>query len=289
MQTIASIRSWASEELRRARVDSPMLSADLLIGFVLGCDRVHLLSHGEEPADEKTWARLRQLVLRRANGEPLQYLTGQQEFYGRPFLVTPDVLIPRPETEILVEKAVDLMRQMASSKIQFADIGVGSGCISVSVACEISSSVGWAVDISAAALGVARENALRHGVADRIHFVQSSLLDSFPPMPCLDFILCNPPYVALDECDSLPSEVKDHEPHIALFGGARGLDIYRRLIPEVSSRLNAGGWFLLELGAGQAPTVGRFVEGAGLSLHTILNDLRGIPRCLVARKEIREE
>jgi release factor glutamine methyltransferase len=289
MQTIASIRSWASEELRRARVDSPMLTADLLIGFVSGWDRVRLLSHGEEPADEDMWARLRQLVSRRANREPLQYLTGRQEFYGRRFLVTPDVLIPRPETEILVEKALDLMRQIALPKVRFADIGAGSGCIAVSVACELPSSVGWAVDISAAALGVARENALRHGVAERIHLVQSSLLDSFPPMPCLDLILCNPPYVAFGECDSLPPEVKDHEPHVALFGGESGLDVYRRLIPEVASRLNAGGWFLLELGAGQAQAVGQFVEGAGLSLHTILNDLQGIPRCLVARKEIREE
>lgn len=266
-----------------------MLTADLLVGYVLGWDRVRLLSHGEEPADEATWARLRQLVARRANREPLQYLTGQQEFYGRPFWVTPDVLIPRPETEILVEKALGLMRQLASPGIRFADIGVGSGCIAVSIACEMPSSVGWAVDISAAALRVARENGLRHGVAERIYFVQSSLLESFPPTPCLDFILCNPPYVALGECDSLPSEVKDHEPHAALFGGACGLDVYRRLIPDVPSRLTAGGWLLLELGAGQAQAVGQFVEGAGLNLHTILNDLQGIPRCLVARKEIREE
>jgi release factor glutamine methyltransferase len=289
MHTIAGIRSWASEELRRAQVDSPALTADLLLGFVLNWDRVRLLSHGEEPVDEDPWARLRQLVQRRANREPLQYLTGRQEFYGRLFAVTPDVLIPRPETEILVEKALGLMRQSATREIRFADIGAGSGCIAVTVACEIPCSSGCAIDISAAALEVARENARQHGVAERIQFVQSSLLDSFARTPCLDFVLCNPPYVALDECDSLPCEVRDHEPHIALFGGADGLDVYRRLIPEVFLRLNPGGWFLLELGAGQSQPVGRFVEEAGLSLHTILNDLQGIPRCLVARKEIREE
>jgi release factor glutamine methyltransferase len=270
-------------------VDSPVLTADLLLGFVLGWDRVRLLSHGEEFVDEDTTIRVRQLVLRRANKEPLQYLTGQQEFYGRMFRVTPDVLIPRPETEILVEKALDLMRQNASPQIRFVDIGVGSGSITVSIACEIPSSCGWAVDISAAALKVARENASRHGVAERILLVQSSLLDCFPPKPCLDFVLCNPPYVALDECDSLPCEVKDHEPHVALFGGIHGLDVYRRLVPDVSLRLNPGGWFLLELGAGQLQVVRRFVENVGLSVHEIISDLQGIARCLVARKGTREE
>jgi release factor glutamine methyltransferase len=270
-------------------VDSPALTVDLLLGFVLSWDRVRILSHGEEQVQDDSYARLRSLVLRRANGEPLQYLTGEQEFYGMKFQVTPEVLIPRPETEILVEKALDLMRHNASPAARFADIGTGSGCIAVSIARESSSSIGWAVDISAAALRIARENANRHGVAKRILFVHSNLFDCFPTSPCLDFVLCNPPYVALDECDSLPCEVRNYEPHEALFGGASGLDIYRRLIPEVTSRLTAGGWLLLEIGAGQAQQVGQLVVSTGLSLQTILNDLQGIPRCLVARKTTREK
>ena len=289
MQTIGSVRSWTSEELRRARVDSPTLTADLLLGFVLGWDRVRILSHAEETVRDDNWSRVRNLALRRANGEPLQYLTGEQEFYGLDFQVTPDVLIPRPETEILVEKALELMHGESSSEIRFADIGTGSGCIAVSIAHELKSSRGWAVDISGAALRIALRNANRHGVAGRILFVQSDLLNCLPANPCLDFVLCNPPYIALDECDSLPSEVKDHEPHEALFGGASGLEIYHRLVPEVSLRLSAGGWLLLELGAGQAQHVRQLVESAGLNLQMILNDLQGIPRCLVARKASQEK
>ena len=277
------------EELKRARIDSPALTADLLLGFVLGRDRVRLLSHAEQEMDEQSWDRLRRLTHRRANGEPLQYLTGEQEFYGLSFKVTPAVLIPRPETEILVEKTIDLIQRHASSSARFADIGTGSGCIAVSVAYCIPTSIGWAIDISAGALKIARENAKRHGVENRIRFVQSDLLECFAQKACLDFIFCNPPYVALDEYDSLPTEVKNHEPHGALFGGASGLDVYRRLIPETVARLMAGGYLLLEVGAGQAQQVGQFMEKEGLSLQPALNDLQGIPRCLIGQKASREK
>jgi len=288
MHTIASVRTWASEELRRAEVDSPTLTADLLLGFVLGCDRVRILIHGEDCLSEQAWKQLRGLVFRRSNGEPLQYLTGEQEFFGLPFRVMPGVLIPRPETEILVEKALELMRREYPQAVRFADIGTGSGCIAVAVAHEAPSSFGWAVDLSAEALRIARDNAGRHRVEERLLFVRSSLLDCFPQTPCLDFILSNPPYVALDEYDSLPGEVRNHEPHDALFGGASGLDVYRRFIPEASSRLTDGGWLLLEIGAGQALQVGQLVEDAGLRLQMVLKDLQGIPRCVVARKMSRE-
>lgn len=288
MHTISGVRTWALEELTRARVNSPALTADLLLGYVLDCDRVRILSHGEERISEEAWSRVCSLVFRRSNGEPLQYLTGEQEFYGLVFKVTPDVLIPRPETEILVEKTLELIRLQAPRPIYFADIGTGSGCIAVAIAHEIPCSLGWAVDLSSGALRVAKENAHRHQVEERILLVQSSLFDCFPEKQFLDFVFCNPPYVAADECDSLPCEVKNHEPHDALFGGASGLDIYHRLLPEVWPRLNPGGWVLLELGAGQAQQVGRIVESTGLCLQTILKDLQGIPRCLVARKTTQE-
>ncbi len=287
MNTVGAARLWAVEELRRAQAESPELSADLLLGFVLGWTRVRVLSHPEEPLSGSCLARFRDLVRRFAGGEPLQYLTGEQEFYGLSFRVTPEVLIPRPETEILVEEAIRLMKASLYSTPRFADMGTGSGCIAVCVARAIPASFGWAIDLSAAALGIARENAVRHGVAGRIGFVRADLLECFARRPCFDFILSNPPYVARRDYDSLPSVVRDHEPHDALFGGETGLEIYRRMIPEVAPRLMHGGYLLVELGAGQADQVGALVESEGLLLERVLDDLQGIPRCLAARKPSR--
>jgi len=289
MNTVGSARTWAIEELKRAQVKSPPISADLLLSFVLGWDRVRVLSHPEEPVSDEAWGYFQDLVLRRAKGEPLQYLTGEREFYGLPFHVAPGVLIPRPETEILVEKAVNLMRRRAAPEARFLDIGTGSGCIAVSVACEVPSSKGWAADISAAALEVARVNIARHEVRERVLLIRSNLFDCFRAVPCFDFIFCNPPYVASRDCDSLPSEVKDYEPHLALFGGESGIEFYRELIPHVPSRLVPGGYLLLESGAGQAEEIRRLIEAEGLAVETILNDLQGIPRCLVGRKLIGSE
>ena len=287
MNTVASARAWAIEELKRSHVESPVLTADILIGFVLGWDRVRILSHPEQFIREEAWAGLQELVCRRARGEPLQYLTEEREFYGLVFRVTPDVLIPRPETELVVEKAIDLIRSSQRPNARFLDVGTGSGCIAISVAHEIPSSIGWAVDLSSEALLIARENATRYRVAERILLVQADLLECFPRKPLFDFILCNPPYIPLEEYDNLPSEVRDHEPHNALFGGESGFDVYGRLIPEVSSRLASGGYLLLEAGAGQAERIGQLVEEAGLYMELTVNDLRGIPRCLIGRKLLR--
>jgi release factor glutamine methyltransferase len=284
MHTVAAARAWAVGEFKRARVQSPTLTADLLLGVVLGWTRVRVLSHTEDRVPKQAWIRLQNLVHRRIRGEPLQYLTGEKEFYGLVFCVTPEVLIPRPETEILVEKAIGLLRNHSAGEIRFADIGTGSGCIAISLLHEIPLSVAWAVDISCAALRIAHENAVRNQVADRILLIQADLLECFPRHPCFDFLLCNPPYVPLKEYDSLPSEVRDHEPHDALFGGDSGLEKYRRLVPEVSSRLVPGGYLLLELGSGQAEQVAQLVECAGFEVEMIENDLQGIPRCLVGRK-----
>lgn len=267
-------------------MESPALSADLLLGFALDWERVRVLAHPEQIIQEESWALFRGLVLRRTAGEPLQYMTGKQEFYGLVFRVTPEVLIPRPETEILVGEAVDLMKRRSLPRIRFVDVGTGSGCIAVCVAHAIPSSVGCAIDVSAAALEIARENASSHGVLGRIQFVQADLLKSFPEKPCFDLVLSNPPYVAAGEYDNLPAVVRDHEPRTALYGGESGLDVYRSLIPEASLRLVEGGRLLLELGAGQTEQITRMVEGEKLSLEKIINDLQGIPRCLVARKPL---
>jgi release factor glutamine methyltransferase len=289
MHTVADARAWAIEQLKRGQTGNPVSAADLLLGHILGWDRVRVLSRTEHMVPEEAWIHLQALVDRRIHGEPLQYLTGEKEFYGLAFRVAPGVLIPRPETEILVENALSLIKNHSYSIVRFADIGTGSGCIAISVAHEIPSAIGWAVDLSAAALRIAHENMIRHNVNHRILLVQSDLLECFPPKECLDLVLCNPPYVAFRDYDSLPSEVRDYEPHEALFGGESGYEIYRRLLPEVFCRLMTGGYLLLEAGAGQAEWIGQQVELEGFSLEMTVNDLQGIPRCIIARKILPEK
>jgi len=286
MHTVASARTWAVDELKRAKVENPSLTADLLLGFILNWDRVRILSHGEHAVADGAWVAFNELIDRRIKGEPLQYLTGEREFYNLSFRVTPDVLIPRPETELLVEKAIELIRG-SFSNARFLDVGTGSGCIAVSVAHSVPSSRGWAVDISAGALRIASANSMRHDVSERLQLVRANLLDCFLPKHCFDLILCNPPYIPLDDYGSLPFEVRDHEPQEALFAGESGLEIYHRLIPEGLSRLVPGGYLLVELGADQADSVSKIFEDAGLSVEMIVDDLQGIPRCLVGRKLLR--
>jgi release factor glutamine methyltransferase len=283
MHTIAASKTHIIAELKKANVESPELTADLLIGFVLGWDRVRVLSHPEHILEESARDLLWNLVSRRIQREPLQYLTGEQEFFGYSFRVTPDVLIPRPETELLVEQALGLIQERAMP-VRFADIGTGTGCISVAILREVPFAFCYAIDRSVAALRIAKENALRHQVNHRIAWIGSDLLECLPRRGFLDLILSNPPYVPLKDFDSLSPEVREFEPHQALFAGERGLDVYVRLIPECLPRLVPGGFLLLELGAGQVEAVGRFVEEAGFFLKTVVNDLRGIPRCLIAQK-----
>lgn len=283
MHTIEKTRAWAMDAFKRAGVESPVQSSDLLLGFVTGRDRIYVLSHAEDSLPAETWNEYRSLVLRHAKGEPLQYLTGEREFFGLDFHVNPAVLIPRPETELLVETALGIIRKRLDCRMKFLDVGTGSGCIAVSIAHEIPASTGWATDISEPALGVARRNALRHQVSGRIQFVRADLLDCFSRGWVFDMILSNPPYVPLEEYDTLPSGVRDHEPKRALFGGRDGLDFYRRLVPAAKERLKPGGYVLVEAGAGQADRIGRLIEEAGLVLLEILNDLQGIPRCILAQ------
>jgi release factor glutamine methyltransferase len=284
MNTIGTARAWAAQELRRAAVESATLAADLLLGYVLGCDRVQIVSRPEAPLPAHASDQYVALVQRMAKGEPLQYLTGEREFFGLRFRVTPDVLIPRPETEILVEQAVRLARKCRSRPVRLADVGTGSGCIAVSVAHEVPDAVALAVDVSLPALALARENAARHGVLDRVPLLCCDMLEGLPPQPFFDFILSNPPYVARTEYNTLPATVRDYEPHVALFAGESGLEAYRRLIPQAGARLLPQGYLLVEVGAGQAEAVTQMMLRDDLSIESVLTDLQGIPRCVVSRK-----
>jgi release factor glutamine methyltransferase len=281
--TIGGALDRAVAELRAAGVESARLVAEVLLAHVLGWGRARLLGHARDSLAAGVRAEFQMLVHRGACGEPLQYLTGEREFYGLPFLVTPEVLIPRPETEFLVEKAVELAGRRADG-VRFVDVGTGSGCIAVSVAHRLPAARGWATDISPGALAVARGNARHNGVAGRLGFVCADLMECFPALPIFDFILSNPPYIPDSEMACLPRIVREFEPHLALCGGQAGLEFYRRLIPQAALRLAAPGWLLMEIGAGQARAVENLVAQAGLTLTGTILDLQSIPRCLVARR-----
>lgn len=197
------------------------LTAEVLLAHILSWERARLIGHIYDPLAAGAWEKFRTLARHCAAGEPLHYLTGEREFYGLPFRVTPAVLIPRPETEILVEHAVEWVRRRGGG-VRFVDVGTGSGCIAISVARELPGARGWATDISREALVLARENADRLGAAARIGFVCCDLLDCFPARPLFDLILSNPPYISGADVPELPRVVREHEPHQALFGGNRG-------------------------------------------------------------------
>jgi release factor glutamine methyltransferase len=290
------VRTALTEAMARlgaAHVPSHTLAAELLLMHALGRDRAWIYAHPEGPLDSAAMANYFALVARRAAGEPVQYLTGKQEFWGLEFEVTPAVLIPRPETEHVVEVALERLsaRGASGQPVRIADVGTGSGCIAVALGRELPHAEIVATDISAAALDVARRNAARHGVSDRIHFLETDLLEAASLLPLatrhsplpFDLIASNPPYIARDEAASLPREVREHEPEAALFGGAAGLEIYARLIEQAASLLRTGGVLVVELGYGSDERV-REMFHVKHCWHkvSIINDLAGIPRVLSA-------
>ena len=280
--------AWACRHLGEQGIEAPRLTAELLLAHVLGWDRIRIVSHGEEKLPPDAAREFRALVERRSRGEPLQYLSGEREFYGLSFKVNASVLIPRPETEILVEQALQWAHSGGwDTGARFVDVGTGSGCIAVALASRQPGSCGWAVDISTAALAVARFNAIRHGVEARIGLVCADLLTCFAPAPAFPLILANLPYIPCSESGDLAPMVRDYEPPGALFAGESGLEAYRRLIPQAAARLGPGGRIILEAGAGQAPALAGMLEAEGLPVVDVVQDLQGIARCLVAVKNLK--
>lgn len=258
--------------------------AGSLLEFILGKDRTFLIGHAEDEIDENSLARLREFVARRAAGEPLQYITGVQDFYGREFKVTPDVLIPRPETELLVETALQLVGD-AGVAPAICDVGTGSGCIGVTLLCELRNARAVLSDISAVALEIAKINAQNLAVADRARFVVSECFDALDSRKHqFDFIVSNPPYVTAAALAGLQREVRDHEPHIALSPGGDGLSVIRRLIDESPEFLKPNGHMLMEIGFDQSEAVKKLVESSVWSLREIRPDLQGIPRIVVLQR-----
>jgi release factor glutamine methyltransferase len=316
-------------QLRAASVPSHTLAAELLLLHVLGRDRTWIYAHPEEEIAEVDAERYLALIVHRSSGEPTQHLTGKQEFWSLEFEVTPDVLIPRPETEHVIEVALDRLavreiraghkQTFSGEGLQIADIGTGSGCIAVALARELPGSTIYATDISNAALAVAHRNAARHFVSDRMHFLESNLLDALSVVavqrgsaalttgtapalgkaaadvahqssvtsqqsPLLDLIVSNPPYVGRRDAATLMREVRDHEPEVALYGGEEGYEIYPELIAQAGTKLKPGGILVLELGHNSLPAVQPLLDAHTWSNVGVTNDLAGIPRVLAAER-----
>jgi release factor glutamine methyltransferase len=260
---------------------SAAIDAAVLARAVLGWDRATYLARLHDAAPGEFAEGYDALIARRADREPVAQILGVREFWGRDFVVSPAVLTPRPESELIVDEA--LARFAAAPPRRVIDVGTGSGCLAVTLALEFRHSAVVATDISAAALEVARGNARRLGAADLVSFVETNLLEGIAP-GSFDLIVANPPYVPAGAGPALSPEVREYEPHVALFGGSDGLDLIRRLLPAAREALAPGGWLVMEFGAGKDEEVRETVEGtAGLVLETIREDLQGIPRVAVAR------
>jgi release factor glutamine methyltransferase len=273
----------ATQLLDHAVAGNPRLDAERLLAFEFGVDRTYLLGHFHDTVDDPRLERFFAKVQARSEGMPLQYLLGSQEFRGLDFAVTQDVLIPRPETELVVEEA---LRRVSSGNPWIVDVGTGSGCIAVSVAVALPGARVWAVDLSAAALDVAARNAARHGVAERIHFLQGDLLSPLRDQNTegtIDCVLSNPPYVAENELPALQQEVRDWEPRMALVGGPSGLGVCSRLVPEAHRCLRPGGHLIMEIGYSMRDAVVGLFD-LTWRLETVCEDYNGIPRVVVASK-----
>ncbi len=278
--TILKVLHWTTEYFSRYDVDQPRASAEVLLAHVLGKDRIELYLHYDQPLNGTELALYRQAIQRRAAREPTQYITQKQEFWSLEFEVNPSVLIPRPETELIVEMAIDLLDH---DRRRVLDLGTGSGAIAVSIARERPVAEILAVDVSYEALQVAKRNALRYHVLDRIWFVATNLFDCFSPLRSVfDLIVSNPPYIGEEEFDNLAPEIEKYEPHAALRGGGpEGLNTIRNILEAAPLYLRPGGTILLEIGQGQAEILQRELKQNRnfQDLH-ITKDYSGIPRIL---------
>jgi len=293
--TAADLLSQAVDELTAQGILTPRLDAEVLLAHALGSDRAGLYARLHEPLPAGPVGAFGELLRRRAQHEPLHYITGVREFWSLEFAVDPRVLIPRPETEVVVETALGLFSQSAirfgldlplAMQSAILDVGTGSGCLAIALAKELAQAEVWATDISPDALAVARENARRNGVAERIRFLQGDLfLPIVDERDDFDLIVANPPYVVRSELAALPPEVRGWEPLVALDGGADGLDFYRRLLDGGPTSLRAGGWLVMEIGHGQGGAVLRLArERRDLSACRCVADYAGRERVIIARR-----
>lgn len=261
---------------------SPRLNAETLLMFVLGVNRAYLYAHPERELTSEEQTGYDDVIAQRSTGMPSQYITGHQEFWGLDFVVTPAVLIPRPETEHLVEAVLELAGGMPAPRI--VDVGTGSGCIALALAHELKSAEVFAVDLSADALEIARANAARLQLDGRVKFVQSNVLEALAGCRDFDFVISNPPYVGKNEADKVQRSVFEFEPRMAVFSGESGLDVIRPLIEEAHAALKPGGWLAMEIGYSMRDMVLTLLSPTMWDDVRVLPDLQGIPRVIAARR-----
>jgi release factor glutamine methyltransferase len=278
--TVGEALAGAAARLSGAGIDAARLDAELLLRHATGWDSGTLILRANEVVPAAHLEHFDRLVVERSRRRPIQHLTGVAHFWRHELRVTPDVLIPRPETEHLVEAALAWLEPIERPVI--ADVGTGSGCIALSIAAERTDAMVHAVDLSPAALAVARENAARLGLADRVRFDEGDLLRPLRGEP-LDLVVSNPPYVGADEVGTLAPEVRDHDPRMALVPPGDRYSLYRRLAAEARDALRAGGGLMVEIGQGMDGEVARIFTDAGLAVERVIPDLQSIPRIVVAR------
>ena len=276
----------AVDRLTAAQIGSPRMNGELLLMFTLGCDRAYLFAHPERELTTEEQARLEDSLSQRARGVPAQYITGHQEFWGMDFIVSPAVLIPRPETEHVIETVLQLANENNGGRapgipIRIIDVGTGSGCIALALAKEFPYAEIHATDIFSSAFEVAHANAARHQFESRVRFRQADLLQGLDA-GAFDFVVSNPPYVGESEADEVQLEVRKFEPRNAVFAGPTGLEVIERLIPQARATLRPGGWLVIEISRSVVEGVKRlFGEWQQVQ---ITNDLQGTPRVAFAQK-----
>jgi release factor glutamine methyltransferase len=286
--TIGRLLQWTTGYLKDRHAESPRLDAEVLLAHALGCQRIQLYTRFEEEPVETVRDAYRALVKERAAGKPVAYLVGKREFYSLSFRVTPDVLIPRPETEFVVVRLLDLAakRAEAGGSLSILDVGTGSGILAVCAAKYLPAARVTAVDISPAALDIARKNAAEHGVGQRIDFVESDLLTALPADATFDFIVSNPPYITTAEMEKLAVDVRKFEPRQALEAGQRGTEVIERLIPQAAERLLTGGTLLIEVSPMIEPRVRELIASEKrFDAQPTTKDMAGLPRVVEARRK----
>ena len=294
----------AVDGLEAAEVGSPRMNGEVLLMFVLGVNRAYLYAHPERELTNEEESRYAEVLAQRATGMPSQYITGHQEFWGLDFVVSPAVLIPRPETEHLVETVLELAREMERPKI--VDVGAGSGCVALALANELKDAEVYAVDVSGEALEIARANAARLQLEGRVQFMRCNVLEPLPteskavipsaaqrsrgtPTPeelvrDFDFVVSNPPYVGYNEADKVQKSVRDFEPREAVFAGEQGLDVIEPLVQQAHGALKRGGWLAVEIGYSMQDAVLNLLGTTMWENVRVVPDLQGIPRVVAARK-----
>lgn len=280
--TIDQALKFGSENLANAGLAEPQREANSLLQFAIARDRAFVVAHPEYELTDSEEKLFQTSIVRRAAREPFQHIVGKQEFYGLDFLVTPDVLIPRHETELIVERAIEILAELKTSR--FLEIGVGSGCISVAILKHSPRATAVAVDISEPAINMARRNAEMHSVSGRLAMIASDVFENVPE-ELFDVIVSNPPYVPITDYACLQPEVRDHDPRIAVTDGSTGLTIIERIATGSPTFLKPGGHLLMEIGFSQADNVRAMFDTAAWTSVDILADLQGIPRTVVAQRE----